>query len=148
MKNNKIDEIGKKLDVNTSVIIEERFEKIKKKNQYMMANTLTFILSCILGSFFGFLENREITGYPYLNNHNIIGLFGTSSINFLNGSFTLSQRFNSILSKRERFSKFILNAFLSIIAYLIIFGIVAYNKGTPTGIMYNVYDSSKKNQKK
>ncbi len=147
MENNKINEIGKKLDIDTSVIVKERIKDKKKKILYIISNALNFVLSCTLGGFLGYSEFREITGYPFLNNNNMIGLFGVSLTNFLNGGFTFSQRFNSVLNKKKKRWIFIVNFFMSIIAYITIFANVAYSNGHPGGIMYNVYDSSKKKQK-
>jgi len=144
MEKNKINEIGKKLDVDPSGIIKEKSKNKKKYKQYYIANSLNFILSSIFGVVFGLFEHKDFTGYPYANFNNIFGLFGTFITNFLNGIYVMSPRFNYILNNKKRFPKVILNAFLSFLSYLIIFGLVAYSNGTPTGIMYNVYDSNKK----
>ncbi len=67
MKNDKLEEIGQKLDVSPSTIRKIGKERRKRKVYAYLIGTLTTILSYLVGKFFGkYGEPRmEHHGYPY-----------------------------------------------------------------------------------
>lgn len=135
----KVEQVGKKLDVDPSILKEQKF-----KDAVQMTNIFTIILSSFLGFFLGTRESMKITGYPFANTNDMIGIWSVSSLNFLNGRFTLSDRLNAISSKKTRVRVFIRTTLLAILTYFLFFGIFSASADS-SGIMYNVYHSEKQN---
>ena len=146
MENNKINEIGKKLDVEPSEIEKEQNKIRSKKISFWIVNALSLILSSAFGLIFGLFEHSYQSHYPFYTSNAKIGLIGVSSVNLTNGILTIPQRSYSILRKEQRISIFFWNLVLSIIGYGIIYGLVASSDQLTHAILYNVYDSSKKKQ--
>ena len=146
MENNKINEIGKKMDVEPSEIAKEQNKIRSKKRSFWIVNALSLILSSAFGLIFGLFEHSYQSHYPFYTSNAKIGLIGVSSVNLTNGILTIPQRSYSILRKEQRISIFFWNLVLSIIGYGIIYGLVASSDQLTHAILYNVYDSSKKKQ--
>lgn len=146
MENNKINEIGKKLDVKPSEIEKEQNKIRSKRRSFWIVNALSLILSSAFGLIFGLFEHSYQSHYPFYTSNAKIGLIGVSSVNLTNGILTIPQRSYSILRKEQRISIFFWNLVLSIIGYGIIYGLVASSDQLTHAILYNVYDSSKKKQ--
>ena len=148
MENNKINEIGKKLDVEPSEIEKEQNKNRLKKGSFWIINALSIILSSTIGIIFGVFEHSYQSFYPFHTMNAKIGLLGVSSVNVTNGILTIPQRPYSILRKKQRILIFSINFILSLIGYGILYGLVASSDQLSHAILYNVYDSSKKEQKK
>ncbi len=146
MKNSKIDDIGKKLDVDTSEIEKEQNKNQLKKRSFWIINALNLILSNTIGLIFGIMEHQYQSFYPFHTMNAKIGLLGVSSVNMTNGILTIPHRPYSILRKKQRIWIFSINLILSIIGYGILYSLVASSDKLTSAILYNVYDSSKKNQ--
>ncbi|MBA7580980.1 hypothetical protein ES708_22879 [subsurface metagenome] len=148
MENNKINEIGKKLDVEPSEIEKEQNRNRLKKGSFWIVNALSLILSSTIAIIFGLFEHSYQSHYPFYTMNAKIGLLGVSSVNLTNGILTIPQRSYSILRKEQRISIFFLNLILSIIGYGFIYGLVASSDQLTHAILYNVYDSSKRSNNK
>ncbi len=146
MNDDKINEISKKLDVKPSEIEKEQ-QKIKSiRKSFWGLNAMNLIFSNAIGLIFGLFEHRYQSHYPFYTLNAKIGLLGVFSANFVNGKLTIPQKPYSILRKKQRIWIFSINFLLSIIGYGILYGLVASSDKLSGGILYNVYDSSKKKQ--
>ena len=65
MENNKINEIGKKLDVESSEIEKEQNKIRTKKISFWVLNALNLILSSTFGLIFGLFEHQYHSSYPF-----------------------------------------------------------------------------------
>ena len=126
MDNKKIDEIGKKLDVNSSEINPKKSTNWFKKHSFWMIHSVSFVLSSLMGLFFGLhiLDNwEEAVFYPYYIDRikrNTIG--GVVSINILNGIITIIPKTrDNKLNRIVRSGIVILNFIFSLTITLIIF---------------------------
>ena len=147
MENRKIDEIGEKLNVNSSEIEPTKSPNWFKKYSFWIVNALNIILSSTIGIIFGVFEHSYQSHYPFHTMNAKIGLLGVSSVNVTSGILTIPQRSYSILRKKQRIWIFSINLILSIIGYGILYSLNASSDQLTSAILYNVYDSSKKNQK-
>lgn len=148
MENEKIQEIGKKLDVEPSEIEKEQNKiRSKKKYSFWVLNALNLILSSTIGLISGLFEHRYQSHYPFIfSEKGMIGLLGVFPVNITNGILTIPQRPHSILRKQQRILIFSINLILSIIGYGFLYSLVASSDQLSNPILYNVYDSSKKKQ--
>ena len=120
MDNEKIDEIGEKLDVNSSEIKPRKSQNWFKKHSFWMIHATNFVLSFLLGLIFGliFLNSyRNASAYPYKKDEvkPLVNeaLWGIISINIVNGIITIPQKKNSNLNRMVRIGIFILNFIVS-----------------------------------
>ena len=148
MENNKINEIGKKLDVEPSKIEKEQNKNRLKKGSFWIVNALSLILSSAFGLIFGFFEHSYQSFYPFHTTNARIGLLGVSSVNVTNGILTIPQRSYSILRKKQRIWIFCINIVLSIISYRFFYSLNASSEQLFAPMIYDVYDSSKKSNNK
>ena len=107
MNNNKLNEIGEKLDISKKDIKKIKKEKQKRKIQFKINHIILYFLSIFFCFFCG------INGFPLGN-----------SYPFINTSFTIIAGFSIVRSKDKKFLKVnkILTIILSIIGFLIGFG--------------------------
>ena len=146
MENNKINEIGKKLDVKPSEIEKEQKNRPLRKSFWVL-NALNLILSSTFGLIFGLFEHQYHSSYPFFfSKYGSFGFLGVIPVNITNGILTIPQRPYSILRKRQRIGIFSLNLILSIIGYGFLYSLFASSDQLTYAILYNVYDSSKKKQ--
>ena len=146
MKNSKIDDIGKKLDVNSSEIQPKISKNWLKKYSFWMINATNFVLSSLMGLIFGLtlLNNPEahLGHYPYINDNKFKTYLGVISINLVNGIITIPQKKYSNLNRMIRIGIVILNFIVSLtISQVIYTSLISLLPPNPQGleIMYNVY---------
>lgn len=120
MNNKKIDEIGEKLNVNSSEIEPTKSPNWFKKNSLWMIHTTNFVLSSLMGLIFGLISLNDpymITGtYPYMhiNSNRYKAFWGVISINLVNGIITIPQKRYFNLGRMIRIGIFILNFIVSL----------------------------------
>ncbi|MBA7580978.1 hypothetical protein ES708_22877 [subsurface metagenome] len=91
MDNKKIDEIGDKLNVNSSEIETRKSPNWFKRNSFWIVIATNFILSILVGITFGIIEKSNYP-YTYTNKFSTYSLLGVSSINITNGVYTIPKR--------------------------------------------------------
>ena len=144
MDNKKIDEIGEKLNVNSSEIQPRKSPNWFKKHSFWILNTTNFVLSSLMGIFFGVIDrNTYLSNYPYIftNEYSIFSIFGVSSINIVNGIYTIPKRRYFNLNQIMRIGIYIINLIISFAVSTILFqSLGSYG----VAIKYGVYKSHAK----
>ena len=85
MNNKKIDEIGEKLNINSSEINPRQSPNWFKKHSFRMIHATNFVLSCLMGLIFGLTYPYAFTGsYPYYNPNHDKTSSSVLSINMVN----------------------------------------------------------------
>ncbi|QEE16167.1 hypothetical protein DSAG12_01996 [Promethearchaeum syntrophicum] len=144
MDEKRIDEIGEKLNVNSSEIKKRKSPNWFKKHSFWIINITNFVLSSLLGIIFGLFEQSYQSFYPFQTKNAKMGLLGVSSVNLTNGILTILQKSNSISKKIQRILIFSMNLILSLIGYWVFYSLSASSSGLLGMAMdYDVYDSSK-----
>ena len=144
--NKKIDDIGEKLNVNSSEINLSKSPNWFKKHILWMINGTNFILSSLLGIIFGLTSS--FPSYPYTCIFDMYKMnCGILSINIVNGIITIiPSRKNFNLNRIVRIGIVFLNLIVSITISNIIFFLII-SKLTPSqnnlteAVLYNVYKS-------
>ena len=144
MNKEKIDEIGQKLNVNSSDIKPMKSQNSFKKHSFWIANAITFILSTIFGIISGVIDkNFYLSNYPYISPDyfSLFSLLGVSSINIANGVYTIPKRKYFNLNQIMRIGIYVINLIISFAVYRII-----YQSFGPysAAIKYGVYKSPTK----
>ena len=123
MDNEKIDEIGEKLNVNSSEIEPSKSPNWFKKFSFWMINATNFVLSGLIGLNCGLTEPHfPGSGYPYA----YIFIFKTAlrviGINLVNGIITiLPNRKYFNINRMMRIGLVIVNFIVSFVISLVIF---------------------------
>ena len=137
----KIDEIGEKLNVNSSKIEPRKTPNWFKKHSFWIANATTSILSILVGITFGLIETSDyISNYPYTypNKFGPHSFYGVASINIVNGIYTIPKRKYFNLNQIARIGIYIINLIISFAIYWISYqSLGSYSNA----IAYNVYKS-------
>ena len=141
MDNEKIDEIGEKLNVNSSEIEPGKSQNLFKKLSFWIANAINFILSIIFGIISGVIDkNIYFSNYPYISPDYFspFSLLSISSINIANGVYTIPKRKYFNLNQIKRIGIYVINLIISVAVYRII-----YQSFGPysAAIKYGVYKS-------
>ena len=146
MKNSKIDDIGKKLDVEPSAIEKEQYKNRLKKRSFWIVNALNFILSSAIGIILGLYEHSYQSFYPFQTMNARVGLLGVFSVNLSNGILTIPQRSYSIFRKKQKIGIFSINLILSVIGYVIFYNLIASSDPLSSATYYNVYIHQKRSK--
>ncbi len=148
MENRKIDQIGEKLNVNSSEIKPRKSQNWFKKHSFWMIHATNFVLSSLMGIIFGLtvLNNPEIHAghYPYINDNSHKANFGVIYINMVNGIITIPPRKYFNLGRIMRIGIAILNFIVSLtFSHFIYNSMISLLPPKPQGmeIMYSVYKS-------
>ena len=152
MNNKKIDEIGEKLNVNSSEIKPKKFPNWFKKHSFWMIQVINFFLSILMSLFFGLtllnVPYNNRTGYPYSDSYSeqnaLRTTWGVLSINILNGIITIPTKRFSNLNRIVRIVITILNFIVSLAISHYIFRYIDMlrpPKFIHISILYNVYKS-------
>ena len=163
MNREKIDEIGQKLNVNSSVIKPRKSPNCFKKHSFWMIHVTNLILSSLMGLIFGLnLINDPYVhagSYPYITDYRHKTLWSVLTINTVNGIITIPQKkkfnleriaenltFRFILTLIVRIGIVILNFIVSLTISVLIFNtFIPLLRPSPINvteaIMYNVYKS-------
>ena len=134
MLNDKLQEIGNKLNVSEDDIKNFKRAKRKRKFLYPIIGGIIAILSTLSGYFMG--KNEMISGYPFQRTILCCSIGGAAV-----GSVTvMGHLIGAFESKKLKFiwSIFVVTVFLSIIGFL-----SAYDIGEPVyngALLYGVYD--------
>ena len=153
MNNRKIDEIGEKLNVNSSEIKSNESPNWFKKHSFWIANATTFILSILFGIISGVIfENIYLSNYPYTYSYSYkprtYGLLGISSINIANGVYTIPKRKYFNLNQILRIGVYIINLIISFAVYRIIYqSFDTYGAAIKYGVYKSHAKSNIQNQK-
>ncbi len=135
MENNKIDEIGEKLNVNSFEIRPRKSSNWFNKHSFWMINAINFILSILVGVTFGLME-KSYYPYTYSYKFSSFSLLGVSSINIANGVYTIPKRKYFNLNQIKRIGIYIMNLIISFAVYRIIYqSLASYG----AAVRYNVY---------
>ncbi|MBA7580979.1 hypothetical protein ES708_22878 [subsurface metagenome] len=141
MDNEKIDEIGEKLNVNSSEIKPRKSPNWFKNHLFWIANATTFILSILFRIISGVIDkNIYFSNYPYISPDYFspLSLLSASSINIANGVYTIPKRKYFKLNQIMRIGVYIINLIISFAVSTILFqSLGSYNNA----IAYNVYKS-------
>ena len=141
MNNKKIDDIGQKLNVNSSEIEPRISPKRFKKHSFWIANATTSILSILAGIIFGIIETRDyLSNYPYTDPYKFgpHSFYGVFSINIANGVYTIPKRKYFYLSQIKRIGIYIINLIISFATYWVFYRLLG---SYGNAIAYNVYKS-------
>ena len=141
MDNNKIDEIGEKLNVNSSEIEKKKSLKWFKRYSFWIVNAINFILSILLGIILGVIDkNIYLSNYPYTNANKFstYSFLGVTSINIANGVYTIPKRKYFNLNQIKRIGIYIINLVISFAVYRIFYQ--SFNS-YGVAIKYGVYKS-------
>ena len=151
MNNKKIDDIGEKLNVNSSEIKPRNSPNWFKKHSFWIVNVTNFILSILVGITFGILENSNyLSNYPYTNSYKFstYSLLGVSSINIANGVYTIPKRKYFNLNQILRIGVYIINLIISFAVYRIIYqSFDTYGAAIKYGVYKSHAKSNIQNQK-
>ena len=126
MDKEKIDEIGEKLNVNSSEIEPRKSQNWFKKHSFWMIQVSNFFLSSLMGLIFSLtLLNVPYTGYPYSDSYSEQNAFrtkwGVLSINIMNGIITIPPKRFSNLNRIVRIIIVLLNFIVSFALSRVIF---------------------------
>ena len=141
MDNKKIDEIGEKLNINSSEIKPIKSPNWFKKYSFWKMQTINFVLSNLFGIFFGLIDRiTYLSNYPYFytNYYTTFSILGVSSINIANGVYTIPKRKYFNLNQTKRIGIYIINLIISFTVSIILFqSLGSYG----VAIKYGVYKS-------
>ena len=144
MENKKIDEIGEKLDVSSSVIKLKKSPKRFKKLSFWMIHFTNFVLSSLMGLIVGLNAMKyDPPNYPY-NTYNDIVHFRVLSINAVNGIITILPKkkiFN--LNRMGRIWIAFLNYIISLTISLVIYNYIILAPPPPTLTIVPAYSAYK-----
>ena len=131
MDNKKIDEIDKKLNLNSSEIESRKSQNWSQKHSFWMIHAINLVLSSVIGLIFGLIKMKD----PYNAPNFLMAPWIVLSINIVNGIITiLPQKKYFNLNRMVRIGIVILNfivSFASFIGYYIfIIGIKIFNTTT------------------
>ena len=147
MDNKKIDKIGEKLNVNSSVIKPTKSPNCFKKHSFWMIHTTSFVLSSLMGLFFGLsVKNSSFPNYPFAIEVNKTQTsWGVISINTVNGIITIPQKRYFNLGRMMRFGiailSFLVSFAISHAIYDSIISSIPPSGSSGLAIAYNVYKS-------
>lgn len=148
MNREKIDEIGQKLNVDSSGIEPRKSLNWFKKHSFWTINGISFVLSSLMGLIVGLSrKQRGTVGYPYSNYDPFKNLIitGVHTINIFTGILTvLPKRKYSNLSRMVRIGIAILNLIFSLTISLVIYNFLISlipPLSIDEAILYNVYKS-------
>lgn len=145
MNEDKINEVGKKLDVELSDIKRGKQPNFKKLPLYILYQFVIFIVTSVWSNFLGY--SKKYDTYPFFS-YIYVGIPGAAlvlSLHTANGyfSFTKEERFK--LSKRPRSVFFLINIFLSLIVFIQLF-VLVQRPEYMSGVMYGVFEASGSNR--
>ena len=139
MDNEKIDEIGEKLNVNSLEIKKKPLKRFNKFSFWIIHST-NFFLSILVGVTFGIIGKSN---YPYQSTNKIsaYSLIGVSSINIANGVYTIPKRKYFKLNQFMRIGIYIINLIISFAVSMFLFqSLGSYG----AAVRYGVYKSPTK----
>lgn len=138
MDNDKISEIGEKLDVNATSIVQGKNRRLITRPLYFLIQILIFGVSSIIG--LSLVTIKEHATYPFEFTLQSIPLSLLAlSLQAGNGVFTIPGQEKFGLSRNVRITTFLINLLTSLIAIKLILD-TATNP-FPSNVTYGVFDT-------
>jgi hypothetical protein len=156
MNTKKFDEVGSKLNVDSSGLKHRKINTLFKYIFYPVSQVFILGISAILGLFFGLLYTNELSrnysGYPFavisLQAYHYGGLISVGVINATNGIVVLSSH---KIKHKIIFKVFVLIGIFALAAYLydLLFNLMIRSSAiTTASIRYGVFSGSSKLKKR
>ena len=152
MNNEKLDEVAKLLDVESSEVVDSKIKRIMKEITFPIVQMAVFGLSSILGLTFGNWENKNPSIYPYglIPRVYTLGAFLIVGINTGNIIYSSINRKKVGINPIRIFIIVMLNFALSFISFFLLYNFIeeiAQSINNPcytVSYMYGVYDKEDK----
>ena len=152
MNGNKIDEVAKLLDAESSEVVDSKIKRIMKEMTFPFVQMAVFGLSSLLGTTFGYWENNNPTGYPYTGIPRVFTLGMLSIIGVNSGNLVFVSKTNKRfgIDKIQAAILIMINLLLSLVSFFLLYNFIKNdNMGAcmSTVVRYGVY-SEEENMKR
>lgn len=126
MNGNKIDEVAKLLDAESSEVVDSKLKRIMKEITFPFVQMAVFGLSSLLGTTFGYWENSNPTGYPYTGIPRVFTLGTLSIIGVNSGNLVFVSKTNKRfeIDKIQAAIIFMVNLLLSFISFFLLYNFI------------------------
>ena len=149
MNEEKINEVGELLNINSSDIKESKKGKFFKRFTYPITQIAFFIVSSITGLLFGYWENRVHTGYPFTSYTRVY----TTGVPIFLLIHSGNAVFSSLTYRKYKLSKFhtffiiISNLIFSFLCFILFYKLIYKDPFLGYAVRYGSYKKIKNKAK-